>query len=84
MRNLLVVAVVFIGFNSFGQIEEVRRITKQLCSPEFHGRGYYKKGDSLAADYIVKEFKKLGIGGYDGRFLQYFDIKSVNSFPGVM
>ena len=58
MRNLLAVAIVFSGFNSFGQIEEVRRITKQLCSPEFHGRGYYKKGDSLAADYIVKEFSE--------------------------
>ena len=84
MRNLLAVAIVFSGFNSFGQIEEVRRITKQLCSPEFHGRGYYKKGDSLAADYIVKEFQKLNIEGYDREFLQHFDIKSVNSFPGVM
>lgn len=84
MRNLLAVALVFIGFNSSGQIEEVRRITEQLCSPDFHGRGYYKKGDSLAADYIVKEFRKLNIEGYNGEFLQHFDIKSVNSFPGAM
>jgi hypothetical protein len=55
-----------------------------LCSPEFYGRGYYKKGDSLAADYLVDEFKKLGIEGYNGTVLQPFEIQSVNTFPGRM
>lgn len=84
MRKSIALLFLLVGFNSIGQIEEVRRITKQLCAPEFHGRGYYKKGDSLAADYIVKEFQKLGISGYKGEFLQHFDIKSVNTFPGSM
>lgn len=84
MRKISAIFVLFIGFNSIGQIEEVRRITKQLCSPEFHGRGYYQKGDSIAAAFIVKEFQKLEIDGYNGEFLQYFNIESVNTFPGAM
>lgn len=84
MLKFLLSIIVSISFSSFAQIDEVRRITKSLCSPEFYGRGYYKKGDSLAADYLVDEFKKLGIEGYNGTVLQPFEIQSVNTFPGRM
>jgi hypothetical protein len=83
MRSLLVLFALN-TFISYGQIEEIRRITEQLCSPEFHGRGYYKKGDSLAADYLVEEFKKLNVEGYKGEYLQPFNINGVNTFPGKM
>jgi len=82
MRKVIALSLLLISFNSNSQIEEVRRITEQLCAPEFHGRGYYQKGDSLAADYIADEFKKLGVDGYEGEYLQHFNIKSVNTFPG--
>lgn len=84
MLKFLLSIIVSTSFSSFAQIDEVRRITKSLCSPEFYGRGYYKKGDSLAADYLVDEFKKLGIEGYNGTVLQPFEIQSVNTFPGRM
>jgi hypothetical protein len=84
MLKFLLSIIVSTSFSSFAQIDEVRRITKSLCSPEFYGRGYYKKGDSLAADYLVDEFKKLGIEGYNGNVLQPFEIQSVNTFPGRM
>lgn len=67
-----------------GQINEIRRITEQLCSPEFHGRGYVNKGDSLAADYLVGEFKKLGLSPYKKDYVQDFTIDAVNTFPGNM
>ena len=57
---LLFISVVYSN-QTFAQIEEVQRITKTLCSPEFHGRGYVNKGDSLAAEFIVAEFKKIGL-----------------------
>jgi len=71
-------------FRVDAQIEEIRRITKQLCAPEFHGRGYVEKGDSLAADFLVSEFKKLGLKPFKGDYLQHFTINQVNTFPGAM
>jgi len=85
MHKLLFVLFVLVqSFNSDAQIDEIRRITKQLCSPEFHGRGYVNKGDSLAADYLVNEFKKLGLDPYKGDYLQHFTILGVNTFPNQM
>lgn len=68
---------------SFGQIDEVRRITKTLCSPEFHGRGYVNNGDSIAAEFIVNEFKKIGLKKLKKSYFQSFNL-DVNTFPGNM
>ena len=65
---------------SFGQIDEVRRVTKTLCSPEFHGRGYVNKGDSIAAEFIVNEFKKIGLKKLKKSYFQSFNL-DVNTFP---
>ena len=83
MRKTLLVYGLLSSFGSFSQIGEVRRITEQLCASEFHGRGYYAKGDSLAADFIVDEFKKLGVGPYKKEeMLQHYELVGVNTFPG--
>ncbi|MBL1279509.1 MAG: M20/M25/M40 family metallo-hydrolase [Fluviicola sp.] len=83
MRSTLI--LLFIGFSTVvnSQIEEIRRITEQLCSPEFHGRGYVNHGDSIAAAYLVEEFKKIGAEAYGDGFYQDFQL-SVNTFPGAM
>lgn len=73
-----------IGFSAQSQIDEIRRITEQLCAPEFHGRGYVNRGDSLAADFLVTEFKQLGLKPYKGEYLQHFTINEVNTFPNSM
>ncbi|GAB5416684.1 MAG: M28 family peptidase [Crocinitomicaceae bacterium] len=73
-----------VGFSSQCQIEEIRRITEQLCSPEFHGRGYVNRGDSIAAEFLVDEFKQLGLKPYKGDYLQHFAIDQVNTFPNAM
>jgi hypothetical protein len=52
----------------------VRRHLKMLCSPEMHGRGYYKRGDSIAAGYIVSQLKALGIKTFDGDFIQRYSL----------
>lgn len=59
-----------------------REIVNKLASPAFKGRGYVEKGDSLAADFIMGEFNKLGLEpAFDGFYYQNFNI-SVNTFPG--
>jgi aminopeptidase YwaD len=42
-------------------IKYVRKQLERLCSPEFHGRAYYKRGDSIAADYLAAQFKTFGL-----------------------
>ena len=84
MHKLLLLLFVLTGFQAVSQIEEIRRITEQLCDPAFHGRGYVNKGDSIAADFLVDEFKKLGLESYKGDHLQHFEIDQVNTFPGKM
>lgn len=84
MRNKLVcVLLFFLTTPLFGQIDEVRRITEALCSPEFHGRGYVYKGDSVAAAFLVNEFKKIGVSSYKKSYTQSFSL-NVNTFPGKM
>lgn len=83
MRKILLVLTLIVQSLAFGQIEEVRRITKTLCSPEFHGRGYVNSGDSIAAEFIAAEFKKLGLKPVKGSYFQAFTFP-VNTFPGSM
>ncbi len=67
----------------------VRKQLVKLCGPEMHGRGYYKRGDGIAADYIAAELKKLGIKSFPAGFLQpySFNINAMNKvlvkFNGV-
>ena len=79
----LLLFFLFISFGTFCQLDEVKRITKELCSPEFHGRGYVNRGDSIAAHYIVNEFQKVGAQAFCDDYFQYFTM-DVNTFPGEM
>jgi hypothetical protein len=83
-KSLVAFIALFIYFGAEGQIDEIRRITQQLCAPEFHGRGYVNKGDSIAANYLVEEFQQLGLEPFNGEYLQPFIIDQVNSFPSEM
>lgn len=85
LKFFSLLGLLLIGYSTNAQIDEVRRITKTLCSPEFHGRGYVNKGDSIAADFLVAEFKKIGVGGYKKQpMLQSFEINGITRFPDAM
>ena len=46
--------------NLFGQnVKYVHKIVKDLAAPNMFGRTLNNNGDSIAADYIAKEFAKL-------------------------
>jgi hypothetical protein len=64
-------------------LNEGRRITQELCSETYFGRGYIKSGDSLAAQFLVKEFQKRGLKQISDSYLQPFTF-DVNTFPGKM
>ena len=84
MRKLFTFFFFFVfNFSLNAQVEEVRRITKTLCSPEFHGRGYVNSGDSIAANFIADEFKKIGLKPLKRNYFQEF-LFDVNTFPGKM
>ena len=82
-RELAFALFFFVATPLISQIDEVRRITESLCSPEFHGRGYVNKGDSIAAAFLVNEFRKLGVKSYKKTYEQSFKL-NVNTFPGKM
>src|SRR5690606_34833979 len=73
--------ILLLSFVCRAQIEEVKRITQTLCSPEFHGRGYVQSGDSIAAAFIASEFEKVGLLPLGESYFQHFTFP-VNRFPG--
>lgn len=79
--RLSIVFVLLIGFPFRGWSQSYKQTIQQLASPEFNGRGYYKKGDHKAADYIADSFKKSGLLPLSGSYLQPFSFP-VNTFPG--
>jgi len=61
-------------------LKYAHQIVDTLASPSMHGRGYVLKGDSIAADYIKKEFEKIELKPVGKEFYQKFGI-AVNTFP---
>src|ERR1035437_3045063 len=62
-------------------LKYAHQIVDTLASPSMHGRGYVMKGDSIAADYIKKQFEKIGLKPIEKEFYQRFSFP-VNTFPG--
>jgi len=59
-------------------IKYVRKQLERLCSQEFHGRAYYKRGDSIAADFLSTQFKTFGLKSFGPDYLQRYSF-NVNS-----
>ena len=60
-----------------------RFVIDTLTAEGMHGRGYVKKGDSIAAAFIANEYQKFGVKPFDTSFYQYFNI-NVNAYPDNM
>lgn len=59
-----------------------RRHLDTLSSAAFHGRGYVNGGQQLAADYLLREFARLGLTPLSDNYLQPFSLE-VNVFDSV-
>jgi aminopeptidase YwaD len=88
MRTLLASLLLALAIASTAQDKaaiaaRARQHLDSLCSPGFHGRGYVKGGDSLAAEYIAAQFARIGLQPVKKDLFQPFTF-SVNSFPDSM
>jgi len=83
-RAQLIVALLLLSFfqSSAQDIQYVRKQLDRLCSPEFHGRAYYNKGDNLAAAYLSNQFKYHGLNSFEKDYLQHYSF-NVNSLEEV-
>ncbi len=82
MRSILGI-LLLIPILTWNQHPDDQRIINQLCSSEFSGRGYVNSGDSLAANFIASEFKKLGLKPQRKSYFQLFQF-DVNTFPASL
>ena len=66
-------ALVLIFSSALAQDRQYAKdIIAKLASPQLHGRGYIKKGDSKAAHFIAREFKKDGLESFGKNYYQYY------------
>src|ERR1039458_10157375 len=82
IRNLIFASSISTSYFSYSQSDVLKyahQIVDTLASPSMHGRGYVLKGDSIAADYIKKEFERFGVKPVGKEFYQRFSFP-VNTF----
>lgn len=61
MRRWMIVVQAFLVLVSFGQQPFERMVLDTLCHSVMEGRGYYNQGDSIAAEYLIAQYKELGV-----------------------
>lgn len=82
IKFITYIFLVIFACDALGQNKEyAKEIIETLCAPAYFGRGYVNHGDSLAAEFLRKEFKKHGAIPVEEDYFQYF-VFPVNSFPG--
>lgn len=59
--------------------EQARHYVDTLAGPAFHGRGYVQGGDSIAAEWIAKQFGRIGLATLRGTRFEPFTFP-VNAF----
>ena len=67
-------------------VEQVLAHTKALASDQFGGRGPGTKGEELTVNYLVDQFKKLGLkpGNTDGTFVQKVPLVGITPAPASL
>lgn len=85
MRNLLCsmaipVALLAHAQDDAGVLARGRQHVDSLTSPGFHGRGYVNHGQDIAAQYIARAFRDMGLQPVKDDLFQPFAF-NVNSFP---
>jgi aminopeptidase YwaD len=56
-------------------VDNIKRIVKELSSEKYHGRAYTNNGANKAAEYIKKEFEKSGLQSINDEYYQPFSFK---------
>ncbi len=71
MKNALLVLLVLATSLSYGQdMKYAKDIVGELSKDKYFGRGYINKGDSIAADFLKHELKRLKLKGFTSNYEQ--------------
>ena len=62
----------------------MRRIIRDLSSPEMFGRGMQNRGDSIAADYLRAELMANGVKPLCKNYFQYFRFPNTRTKPPIV
>jgi hypothetical protein len=84
-KNSLFFLVTFlVVFSAKSQdVVYAKKMLDTLSSSYFEGRGAVNKGERKAADFIAKEYQKLGLKSFQESFLQHFNY-NINTFSGKL
>lgn len=75
LQLLILFNIVFFSFTANAQDKAYAlSCVKTLSSPEYHGRGFVKKGDKKSAKFIQNELKKWGVKSFNKTYQQKFPI----------
>ena len=81
---LLLLSLLLTGALAAQEMPSVKDQAKQyvdtLAGPAMYGRGYVRGGDSLASEWIAKQFDRIGLDKLDGKRFEPFTYP-VNTFP---
>ncbi len=80
----IVVVILFTKINNIQAqfLNYARPIIDSLTSERYAGRGYVNDGVNKAANYLAKEFDKIGLKSFDGSYFQNYKL-DINTFPNV-
>lgn len=82
MKNLFILLFILICLGTHAQDSELcYNVISELSQKKYQGRGYYKNGDTNAADYIRQQFEDIGLKSLSENYLQPFSFP-VNTFHG--
>ena len=60
-----------------------KRVVATLAAENMHGRGYVNGGDSIAAEFIQKEFQGFALNAFNDDYYQSFSFP-INTYPGAI
>jgi aminopeptidase YwaD len=84
MKQLIYLVLFFLSINLYSQdTTYARTVINQLTSKKMLGRGYVNNGVNKAANYLLSEFKTIGLSKFGKSFSQSYSF-GVNTFPGAM
>lgn len=78
----LFIVLIVIQINAQNE-QYARKVLDKLTSSSMRGRGYVKKGDKKAADYIARQFKKIKLNSFGKDYFQNYNFP-INTFPGKL
>lgn len=78
MKNIILSLVLFLCVLSASAQDTnyMRQVLRQLTSEQFKGRGYSFRGDSVAAEYIRKELRRLQVKPLADNYFQYYSFST--------